>query len=269
MLTIIISTLEDRITRLNKAVQIQHPSIRYLIIHQARRRTSLPNILAQRPDIAVVTSLSRGIAVSRNIGLRHCETRYALIADDDVEFLPSGLEKLLQVITSEKPDFALFKIKTPNGQPEYKIYPDRTYAVSKLKHWVSSIEIMVNADKVKAEKLWFDERFGLGTKLGYGEEEIFVTDMIRNGWEGSYFPTYIVVHPFESSGKQERARKKHYFFQGAFDRRTGKRRTRKNNLVEYIRRPRLLVEDFYYLQGNRYIHVTGRTALPDPNPPGL
>lgn len=257
MLTILISTLEEGIKRLDRAVRIQHPLIRYLIIHQAQRGSDLPYFLKQRPDISVVTSTSRGIAISRNIGLRHCQTPYALIADDDVEFLPDGLDKLLHVISSEKPDFALFKIKTPNGQPAYKAYPDAPYAVSELKHWVSSIEIVVNADKVKAERLWFDERFGLGSKLGYGEEEIFVTDMIQRNWKGVYFPVYIVVHPFESSGKQERGFRQRHFFQGAFDCRTGRRRCRNNSLLQYLQSPRLLLEELYYLQGEKFIRQRG------------
>lgn len=257
MLTILISTLEEGIMRLDRTVRIRHPLIRYLIIHQTQRGSILPSFLEQRPDILVVTSASRGVAVSRNIGLRYCQTPYALIADDDVEFVHDGLEKLLHAISSEKPDFALFKIKTPSGQPEYKPYPDMPYAVTELKHWVSSIEIVVNADKVKAEKLWFDERFGLGTKLGYGEEEIFVTDMIQRGWKGFYFPVYIVVHPFESSGKQERGFKQLHFFQGAFDRRTGKRRCRKNSVFKYLQNPRLLLEELYYRQGEKFIRQRG------------
>lgn len=261
ILTILISTLEEGILGLEKAVCIQHPLIQYLIVHQTRSASALPSNLIQRSDITVVRSPTRGIAASRNIGLKHCQTPYALIADDDVEFLPEGIAKLLDLIASKKPDFALFKIKTPAGQPEYKPYPRDSYPVDRLKHWVSSIELVVNADKVKKEKLFFDERFGLGTKLGSGEEEIFVTDMIKSGWRGFYFPIYIVIHPFESSGKRERGHKELYFFQGAYDRRIGKSRRRTDSLFQYIRRPSLVIGEFFYHRGKKYIQKK-QTQIP-------
>lgn len=255
-LTVLISTLGNGIHGLEQTIRIQHAALRYLIVQQTSGEYKIPAFIRSRADIDIIQSPTRGIAISRNIGLQHCRTTYALIADDDVEFLPDGMRALLEIISRDaRPDFALFKIQTPNGQPPYKDYPAEPYKVKKLKHWVSSIEIVLNVKKAKREKLRFDERFGLGTGLQGGEEEIFVTDLIRNNWKGHYYPIYLVKHPFESSGKAPKSRRDHFFFQGAYDARVGKRTSPRNTLLDYLRKPGLVMSAFYYWQGRRYIET--------------
>lgn len=253
MLTVLISTLEEGIYDLEKAVRLRHPSVRYLIVHQTDSVDELPDHLQNRQDVTVVQSATRGIAVSRNIGLKHCQTTYALIADDDVELIWQGMTELLDMIKLDAPDFALFKIQTPPGQPEYKDYPAKPYKITHLKHWVSSIEIVVNVAKARKEGRYFDERFGLGTLLNRGEEEIFVTDLIRNNWRGFYFPVYIVKHPFSSSGKRQRSLKDRFFFQGAYDTRVGKRDIPRHTVLNYLRDPTRIMATIYYRKGSKYI----------------
>ncbi len=256
MLTVLISTMEDGIDELEKAVQIRHASLRYLIVQQTEVVREVPDFLQDRRDIDIIQSATRGIAVSRNIGLQHCQTTYALIADDDVEFVPDGITALLHIIKRDAPDFALFKIQTPHGKPAYKDYPAKPYEVRSLKHWISSIEIVINARKAKKERLRFDERFGLGTGLSRGEEEIFVTDLIRHNWKGHYFPIYLVRHPYESSGKSPRSRRDQFFFQGAYDARIGKRNIPRDTLLDYLQDPRRVMSAIYYRKGRKYIEKT-------------
>lgn len=255
-LTVVISTLGDGINRLKSALRYRHPSLCYLIVHQEGADYALPYFLLDRSDVEVLPSATRGLSVSRNIGLSHCRTRYALIADDDIELIPNTMERLLDIIQYEGVDFALFQIATPQGDPEYKDYPEETYEVKSLQHWVSSIEIVVNVDKLKREGIYFDERFGLGTVLDRGEEEIFVTDLIRAGWKGRYYPIAIVRHPYESSGKHPRDRKNQYFFQGAFDTRMGKISVPNSPRSAYWHKPKQLLPAIFYRRGMRYIRRT-------------
>lgn len=260
MLSVVVSTLEKGIERMEKTVAFRHPSVRYLIVHQTRSNRGLPEYLQHRPDIEVVQSATRGLAASRNIGLYHCQTPYALIADDDVEFSPSGITKMLGLIQDERPDFALFRIQTPDGQPEYKAYPAKSYLVNRLKHWVSSIEIVVSVERLKREGIRFDERFGLGTVLDRGEEEIFVSDLIRSGWVGHYYPIPIVKHPYESSGKISRSEKQRLFFQGAYDARLGISSLPRITWLDYLRHPGRILPSIYYYRGKKYIERTSGTV---------
>lgn len=222
MLTIVISTWEEGILNLEKTVRIKHPDVCYIIVHQTQQNPFKPSHLANRRDVEVISSSTKGLSRSRNIGLKHCKTKYALLADDDVEYSEEGINQLLHSITIHRPDFALFKIQTNPGEPEYKVYPTESYQVKELQHWVSSIEIAVNVTKLKKLQIAFDERFGLGTSLNRGEEEIFIHDLITNGLTGIYFPFYLVKHPYMSSGKEERTTEEQWFVQGALDQRMNK-----------------------------------------------
>ncbi len=242
---------------MEKTVAFRHPAIRYLVIQQVGSLLCvLPNYLRHRTDVTVVQSATRGLAVSRNIGLAHCQTAYALLADDDVAYVPEGMEQLLDALNTHRPDFALFQIQTLAGEPPYKAYPTKPYRVNRLKHWVSSIEIVVNVARLKADAICFDERFGLGAPLDRGEEEIFVSDLIRNGWEGHYFPIPIVKHPYESSGKRARSRKDQLYFQGAFDARLGRRTLPRPTLLECVRVPRRMLDVVYYRKGRQFVKRT-------------
>lgn len=220
MLTILISTMAEGIQFLKPAIEFEDPEINYLIVHQEFEGMEIPSYLKNRSDIEIVKTYSKGLAASRNVALKNCKTSYALIADDDVRYIPHGLAQVMEIIEKDKPDFALFKISTHKGEPEYKAYPKQSYELGELLHWVSSIELLVNVDKLKEDSILFDERFGLGTTLDRGEEEIFVKDMLAKKWNGIYYPIYLVMHPYMSSGKIERSLANDYFFRGAFDYRT-------------------------------------------------
>src|SRR5690606_20777279 len=117
MLTVVISTMGRGIDRLHEVIAIQHPAIRYLVVQQTKTGGELPTYLQLRKDVAVIQSATRRLSRSRNIGLKHCRTTYALIADDDVSLIPEGMQKMLDIIKHDRPDFALFKIQTHAGEP--------------------------------------------------------------------------------------------------------------------------------------------------------
>lgn len=223
MLTIVISTWENGLFDLEKSIQIRDPDISYLIVHQTQGKKELPLFMERRTDVEIITSRTKGLSVSRNIGLQNCRTPYALIADDDVEYIPEALNTLLRKIERDRPSFTLCKIQTLEGEPEYKEYPKETYRVKGLKHWVSSIEILVDIREIMRHKVYFDERFGLGSMYDRGEEEVFVHDLMKHNLEGVYYPLEIVKHPYMSSGKNERSIEEYWFVQGALDERVGER----------------------------------------------
>ena len=105
-LTIIISTLNERILNIEKAISLIHPQINYLIIHQNKKAIKTPEFL-KREDIRIINTLSKGLSKSRNIGLKNCKTEYAIIGDDDVEYIEDGIIKILDIIKTSAPDFAI------------------------------------------------------------------------------------------------------------------------------------------------------------------
>lgn len=252
ILTIIISTLNEGIYNCKNAVLIQDSKLCYLIIHQNLNGCIVPEFL-KRDDISIITSRSKGISKSRNIGIQNCNTTYALIADDDVKYTEDGLQDILKIIKTDKPDFATFKIKTLNGEPVYKDYPIKKIDLNlEPHHNISSIEILINIIKIKFKDIKFDERFGLGAKFIKGEEEIFISDLKNTNFKGIYYPIDLVIHPYESSGKLKLKESYNYFLKGAVFTRQKKNQPCFNHF-NIIRK---LKNQFFYNLGKLYIKVT-------------
>ncbi len=203
LLTIIISTYDEGILELKKAIKIENPSIKYLIVFQNPKHIRIPDFL-NRKDIDIIDSKTKGLSVSRNIGIENCKTPYALLSDDDVEYIEEGLDQVLEIIQKEKIDFATFKIKTYDGEPEYNDYSSEKEEIKNIQHYISSIEILVNLQTLKLKKIKFDERFGLGTFLMKGEEEILIHDLQKKNSIGFYFPIYIATSLEDALHRREK-----------------------------------------------------------------
>ena len=111
LLTIIISTYDEGILELKKAIKIENPSIKYLIVFQNPKHIRIPDFL-NRKDIDIIDSKTKGLSVSRNIGIENCKTPYALLSDDDVEYIEEGLDQVLEIIQKEKIEFITKKDNT-------------------------------------------------------------------------------------------------------------------------------------------------------------
>lgn len=251
-LTIIISTYDQGIFNTEKVVQLEIPSIKYLVIFQNPNELTIPNFL-DRKDIEVIDSKTKGLAVSRNIGIENCTTPYALLSDDDVEYIESGLQEVLEIIEKETIEIGVFKIKTNAEEPEYNNYPANKTNMTEIEHFISSIEILLKIQALRENKIKFDERFGLGTLLLKGEEELLIHDLKKANCIGYFYPIYLVKHPYLSTGKLKIREWKKYFIKGAYHRRT-ENQNYIGTMPHYSFRN--LKNKLFYLLGQWYIKFT-------------
>ena len=145
----------------------------------------------------------KGVTKSRNNAIRLAEGDVGLFSDDDVTYKNEYFDNVINAFT-EKPslDVAIFKIKTPEGEPEYKNYQELAYRLEKP-FSVGTIQIAFRREKIQKKKLFFDERFGAGQPLIIGsDEKIFIYDCIKAGLNVWFYPEYIVCHPFLSTVKE-------------------------------------------------------------------
>lgn len=205
-LNILISTIDSGIDEVYKILQDKQEAVKYIISHQYTdmKFRNIPDSLI-REDVIVSQIPGKGLSKSRNNAIEIADGDIALIADDDVRYLPDSFQTIAEAFKDD-PDLnvACFKIKTNDGEPEYKNYPNAAYTFSKRKkHYISSIEVAIRLNSIKSKNIYFDERFGLGAKKFLsGEEEMFIIDCVKAGLSVSYFPEYIVKHPFQSSAKK-------------------------------------------------------------------
>jgi len=145
----------------------------------------------------------RGLSRSRNRAIENTSAEIALLADDDVSFVPDFDQKIIASF-AKYPDAAIitFRVRTPEGLPYKNSYRKTSFIhTSTSIYKTSSIEIALRPEKIRSCGLRFDERFGLGASYPSGEEVIFLNDCIKAGLTLRYVPEEIVIHPHESSGK--------------------------------------------------------------------
>lgn len=139
-----------------------------------------------------------GLSFARNIALNHVkiETTFITFSDDDCWYPPYMVDKISNYKYADN-ECICFNIYDPFKEKYYKSYPHQSISsLSKrdiLK--VSSIEIFVPRSIIES-KIYFDEKFGLGTNYPSGEENIFLFDLLDNKYKIRYFPHIIVYHAF-------------------------------------------------------------------------
>jgi glycosyltransferase involved in cell wall biosynthesis len=221
MISILISTIDDKIHKAKNVLLSPRDDIEYIISHQytSEAYKEIPADLL-RNDVTISQIEGKGVARSRNNAIRLASGDVGLFADDDVTYQESYID-LLKKTFQDNPDIdiVLFKIKTRPGEPEYKSYPESPIELKKLEFSASSVEIGFNINKIKESGLKFDERFGAGQELLIiSEETIFIEDCLKHGLKVVFIPEYIVEHPYQSTIKSvPKYDKRRNWVTGAYD----------------------------------------------------
>ncbi len=203
-LDILVCTIDSGIRSVESIFMEEQPGVTYIISHQITdpKFAEIPECLQSRTDVVVSQIAGKGLSKNRNNSLEASTGDIALIADDDVQYLPESFNLVRKIFMDDPSlDVACFKIKTGAGEAEYKKYPEKATAIRSLFHrYISSIEIAFRTGVVKAHKIRFDERFGLGSeRIHAAEENVFIEDCIRAGLNVRFIPVYLVSHPQKTS----------------------------------------------------------------------
>lgn len=169
-----------------------------IIVNQTSKQ-----IETQKKDNCCMVSYDeKGLSKSRNRLIENCteDIDIGIITDDDVSFVKDYniiVEKAYEEINDA--DIIIFKSIDENGKPRRK-YSNKNKKLKKfdlLK--VCSIEITFRVKSIK-DRIKFDEEFGLAGKYKSGEENIFLEECRRNGFNIYFYDEFINVHPAESTG---------------------------------------------------------------------
>jgi glycosyltransferase involved in cell wall biosynthesis len=207
LINVLISTLDEGINHIHNVLLKPFPDVDYLVSQQITcdEFKTIPAILQNREDVTIVQITGKGLSTNRNNAIKEAKGDIALLADDDVSFMPDTFEIIKNVfLKDEDLDVACFKIKTPETEPVYKKYPSGPYQIKKNKcHSISSVEIAFRIKSIKEKNILFDERFGIGSSMMIaGEESLFIYDCLKNGLKIVFYPFEIVMHPFNSTLRQ-------------------------------------------------------------------
>ncbi len=128
----------------------------------------------QREDVRFFTMKEMGLSRNRNAAFLHSTAPFLLLCDDDERLVPQTAQGIVEDFNAH-PDADIIQYQfTGTG----KQYPSS---------FVSSVELAIR--RKVAEAVRFDERFGIGSEhLACGEEEVFVSDALKQGFRLCHLP---------------------------------------------------------------------------------
>ncbi|MBR1518918.1 MAG: glycosyltransferase family 2 protein [Prevotella sp.] len=216
---ILVCTLDDGIQKVDSVLLSPIPYIRYVISWQQSKeeQEDIPKSLI-RSDVKIVTIKGKGLSRNRNNALKHAISDICLIADDDVTYDISGIERLCQYYENN-PDIDLIAFQFSSNSSKKK-YPNIDFDLRKSPkgYSVSSIEISFRREKVQGIQ-FFNELLGLGSPMcDSGEENVFILDCLNSGLNCHYYPFSVVFHEGESTGRSRGGETRVVFSRGVLTR---------------------------------------------------
>lgn len=168
-----------------------------LVINQ----TSYNNqIVSDFPNVRVLNSFEKGLSKSRNLALKNTVGEIALIADDDVVFLPNFQQKIINQHQRNK-DFSIicFQTLTTKNKP-YSNYSEKEFWMKEKDFLhVLSIELTFKTKDLNEKNVFFNENFGLGAQFQDAESLFFLRRANYHQAKVLFCPENIVIHNEYSS----------------------------------------------------------------------
>lgn len=127
----------------------------------------------------------RGVGLSRNNALMRATADIILFADDDVIYEDDYENQIIQAFEFH-PDASIitFNLKSLNtDRPEYIVNKDhRLYKYNSLKY--GTFRIAVKRTPILYSNIFFSLLFGGGAPFSAGEDNLFITQCLKNGLKG-------------------------------------------------------------------------------------
>jgi hypothetical protein len=175
-------------------------NFKILIINQTSKDKLL---VSEHKSVRIVNSFDIGISKSRNLAILNSESKILLFADDDVVFI-EGFDEIISQAYNNNPTISAicFQTLTKEGNL-YSKYPNYNKCLSnKEMAKVLSIELSCNSDKIKKDKIKFNELFGLGSQFQDSETFFFLLHIKHNEHTVLFCPKNIVIHESVSSSDE-------------------------------------------------------------------
>jgi glycosyltransferase involved in cell wall biosynthesis len=173
-------------------------------------------LVSQHENVRVIHCPEFGLSKSRNLALVNASKELLVITDDDVIFKSDFESKIVNAFNHFNPPAMVQFCSEKEEHVLMKKYPQKP---KQSLGWfdilnTNSIEIVVHRTQLKNKKIQFDERFGLGSTFGAGEEQVFLTAIRKAGLQLSFVPQVLVIHPHPTTIYKISVEEK-YYIQGA------------------------------------------------------
>lgn len=149
-----------------------------IIANQADREEILT-----RDQVKMITTVTRGVGLNRNIALMAADSEIELFADDDVTYYDGMSEAVVQAFRNNpKADVIIFSIDiTRGGQVVEKrhLKPKRLHVWNAMRY--GTYTVAVRRECLLRHNITFHQCFGGGCMYGSGEDSLFLKDCFDRG----------------------------------------------------------------------------------------
>lgn len=148
-----------------------------IIINQCDNN-QITKLMFNDHNIIVISTTERGLSKSRNLALRYSTSDIIIIADDDFEYTDNYINLIRKEYeTAQHADLIIFNAEKSDGT----LYKRLTRKVRGLEFYkINSIRITIKRQSLLNNSIFFDERFGAGTRFNLGEDTLFIDQCRKN-----------------------------------------------------------------------------------------
>lgn len=174
---VLISTMNKTKEELKNMINISNVSD-YVVINQITKDDiSLTNVNNTKGKI--ISLHDKGLSKSRNLAIKNSTSDVCVIADDDM-YYEENYVNIIQDEYLKHPNAGIIAFVVDNEDESKRKKILKSGRVGYLKSMkLQSVQITFKRDVIIDKDITFDEKFGTGTKLYCGEENIFLFDCIR------------------------------------------------------------------------------------------
>ena len=153
--------------------------------------------------ITIIKSKTRVLSINRNIGLNHASGEIIAFPDDDCEYDPLTLEKILSFFNNN-PDYNYYTCNTIDKYTQKSIFSglSSNTEISKINFMRTGVSITIFTKEKAIKSFKFDEQLGIGAKFGSGEESDLLLYLLKNKNKGKYISNDYIYHPNTSITKE-------------------------------------------------------------------
>lgn len=204
-LNVLICTIDDGILNVPSVLLPPIEGVSWVVSMQYSDQKYLdivPAELKNRSDVILTYLEGRGLSRNRNNAINHSEGDILLIGDDDCRYSKSALLEVIHFYEMNPSyDIVFFAAADYDGKP-LKFYPSQLTSFQqafKEGFYPASVELTMR----QGLGLHFDTRFGLGSPLlCAGEEDVFVHDALKAGYNVVVYPMTVVRTDGKTTGSR-------------------------------------------------------------------
>ena len=216
---ILLCTIDKGVDQAFEAVMPPMPRLSYVISVQCSSRDfsfQVPDAMQGRDDVKVVSLSGRGLSANRNHAMAYADADICIIADDDCRYSPERIDRLRHCFQANPDADVLLFQATDRAGKLLRDYPTRSFDMNRPPRGYFPVSFEI-AFRNKGVRPLFDTRFGIGSEMMTGGEEIvWIHDMMAAGHRVRYVPEPLaMLTKPPKSGEEEYADERKLFSKGA------------------------------------------------------